>query len=183
MRADAKIGRLGLLGVVALFGLGASPTRGQDSGSINLIGTVARNCTIVVTSTTSALNLDLGNGTRRVEVGTARQNCNRRAGYQLHVLSDNCETGTDGAKLIGTVDGESLRYSVEFNNPTTGGSQAVVTNLLATACSGGPAVIGRDVTNWRVVNELSRIYIKYSGDNGLAADSYTDTVTITMVVK
>ena len=84
---------------------------------------------------------------------------------------------------MGTIDNESLRYSVEFNNPTTGGSQAVVTGLLATACSGASAVVGRDVTNSRIFNELSRIYINYSGDSGLAADSYTDTLTITMVVK
>lgn len=172
-----------LLALVGVLFLAYSPARSQDTGSINLIGTVARNCTIIVTATTSALNLDLGNGNRRIQVGNALQNCNRRAGYQLHVLSDNCETGTLGAKLVGTVDAETLRYSVEFNNPTTGGSQAAVTGLLAAACSSASAVIGRDVTNARIYGETSRIYVNYTGNSGLAADSYTDTLTITMVVK
>lgn len=183
MKARAAYRRLLLAVSAGALLIAAQPASAQDAGSISLIGTVARNCTIIVTSTTSALNLDLSNGTRRVQVGSILQNCNRRAGYQLHVLSDNCGLDTAGAKLVGTVEGETLRYSVEFNNPTTGGSQATVTGLLANACSGASAVIGRDVTNSRIFGETSRVYVNYTGNSGLAADSYTDTLTVTMVVK
>ena len=155
----------------------------QQTGTISLIGTVSQQCSIIVTPGSQAANLDLSNGNKRVEVGTALQNCNKKAGYTLHVLSQNCTVGTPGAKLIGTVGGETLRYSVEFNNPPTGGSQTVVTGLLATACSGAAAVIGRDVTNQKIHDEISTIYVNYLGDSGLASDSYTDTLTITLVTK
>jgi hypothetical protein len=79
--------------------------------------------------------------------------------------------------------GEALRYSVEFNNPGTGGSQPTVTGLLDTACTGASKIVGREVTNEKVRDEVSRIYVNYNGDSNLAADSYTDTLTITLVVK
>lgn len=161
----------------------STSAQAQQTGTINLIGTVSQQCSVIVTPSSQAANLDLSSGNKRVEIGTALQNCNKKAGYTLHVLSQNCTVGTPGAKLIGTVAGETLRYSVEFNNPPTGGSQTVVTGLLATACSGAAAVIGRDVTNQKIHDEISRIFVNYTGDSGLASDSYTDTLTITLVTK
>lgn len=169
--------------VALLSGMVPAASSAQQSGTITLIGTVAQQCSVLVTATSAATNLNLMSGNRRVEVGSVVQNCNKRAGYTLHVQSQNCATGTPGAKLVGTVYGETLRYSVEFNNPTTGGSQAVVSGLLADACSGAAAVIGRDVTNSQIKGETSLIFINYSGDSQLASDSYTDTVTITVIVK
>ncbi len=161
----------------------ATPAGAQQSGTITLIGTVSQNCTISVTPTTAATNLDLSGGTSHIQIGAALQNCNKKAGYTLNVQSQNCATGTPGAKLIGTVGGEFLPYSIEFDNPTTGGSQAVVTGLLSTACTGAAAVIGRDVTGAKISNETSTVYVNYSGNASLAADSYTDTLTITVVSK
>jgi len=173
-------------GMVALaFGATLLPDVGdaQQTGTITLIGTVASNCTIGVTASADATNLDLSGGNKRIEVGTALQNCNKKAGFRLQVQSQNCASGTAGAKLVGSVSEEALRYSVEFNNPPTGGSQSVVTGLLQNACSGTAVVTARDVTNAKITDEISRIYVNYTGDNGLAADAYTDTLTITMVAK
>lgn len=161
----------------------AAPASAQQTGTITLTGTVAQQCTVVVTSTAGALNLDLSTGTKRIEVGTGVQNCNKKAGYSIRVASANCATGTVGAKLAGATGGESLRYSVEFGNPTTGGSQATVTGLLAAACTGTSVITGRDVTNSKVSAETSHVFVNYTGDSALAADTYTDTLTITMVVK
>lgn len=172
------------LAVVIGAGVLAAPSvRAQQTGTITLTGTIAQQCSVVVTATTGALNLDLSSGSRRVEVGSGMQNCNKKAGYSIRVASANCATGTAGAKLAGAAGGESLRYSVEFNNPTTGGSQPTVTGLLASACTGTSVITGRDVTNSKVSGELSRVFVNYTGDSALAADTYTDTLTITMVVK
>jgi hypothetical protein len=169
-----------LVAAAVLLGVTAAA---QQSGTITLIGTVSQNCSLQITPTAAATNLDLSGGNKRIEVGTALQNCNKKSGYTLQVLSQNCAAGTLGAKFIGTVAGESLNYSVEFNNPPTGGSQTTVTDLLATACSGATAVTGRDVTNEKINNEISRIYVNYSGNSGLASDSYTDTLTVVLVLK
>ncbi len=155
----------------------------QLTGNIVLKGTVAQNCSVVVSATAGASTLDLSTGTRRVQVGTAVQNCNKKAGYTLDVSSANCATGTVGAKLIGASGAEQMRYSGEFNNPTTGGSTATVTGLLGTSCSTTAQIRGRDVTNAKITNETTNIFVNYTGDSALGADTYTDTFTITMTVK
>lgn len=171
-----------------LIALGMSlmpaPAAAQQTGNIPLSGSMAQNCTISVTPTVEASNLDLSDGAKRVRVGDVLQNCNKKVGYRLTVNSDNCGTGTPGAKLIGAeASPENLRYSVEFNNPTTGGSQAIVTGLLSTQCTGDTYILGRAVANAKIRNETSNIYINYTGDSGLAADSYTDILRLTMTVN
>lgn len=159
------------------------PADAQLTGNIVLKGTVAQNCSVVVSATAGASTLDLSTGTRRVQVGSAVQNCNKKAGYTLDVSSTNCATGTAGAKLIGATGAEQMRYSGEFNNPATGGSTATVTGLLATSCSTTAQIRGRDVTNAKIAGETSTIFVNYTGDSTLGADTYTDTFTITMTVK
>lgn len=176
----SRLPKLVLAGSILTFGL---PAMAQQTGTITLTGTVAQQCSVVVTATTGAVNLDLSSGTRRIEVGSGVQTCNKKAGYTIRVSSANCATGIAGAKLVGATSAELLPYSVEFNNPTTGGSQATVTGLLASACTGTSAITGRDVSNSKITSELSRIFVNYTGDTNLAADTYTDTLTISMIVK
>lgn len=161
-----------------------SPAAAQQTGNIPLAATVAQNCTISVTPTAAASDLDLSDGAKRILVGSILQNCNKKAGYRLTVGSDNCATGTPGAKLIGAGSSpEELAYSVEFNNPTTGGSTATVTDLLSTQCSGDTYILGRDVAGVKISAEESDVYVNYTGDSGLAADSYSDVIRLTMTVK
>lgn len=172
------------LSIAALIGAFApSMASAQQTGSISLAGSIAQNCTITVTATAQASELDLTT-TSRVRVGDILQNCNKKAGYRLTVTSDNCATGTAGAKLIGAgASPENLRYSGEFNNPTTGGSQATVTGLLSTACTGDTFVLGRSVTNAKINAETSGVFVSYTGDASLAADTYSDVLRITMVLN
>ena len=157
--------------------------RSQQTGSITLRGSMAAHCQIAVTPTASATNLDLENGVIRVEIGTVLQNCNKKDGYTLTVASNNCATGTAGAKLIGLTQGEVLPYSVEFSNPATGGSQTTVSNLLSSACSGATVITGRDVTAAKIKDETSHVFVNYTGNADSAADTYEDTLVITMTVK
>lgn len=171
----------------AILALGAafapSFASAQQTGSINLAGSMGQNCTITVTATSEASTLDLAT-TARVRVGDILQNCNKKSGYRITVGSDNCATGTAGAKLIGAgTTPENLRYSGEFNNPTTGGSQATITGLLSTACTGDTFILGRSVTNAKITAETSNVYVNYTGDPALAADTYSDVLRITMVVN
>lgn len=149
--------------------------------TIPLSGTVAQNCTIDVTTTANASNLDLIDGVQHVQVGNVNQSCNKKAGYTLSLTSANCATPTPaGAKVYDSVSGEFLAYSGEFINPTTGGSSSDVTGLLATVCSGQTA---RDVTNAKVNNEDSTVWVNYTGNATLAAGTYTDTLTVTLTTK
>lgn len=151
------------------------------ANTILLRGTVAQNCTVDVTTLGAASTLPLTtSGAQRVQVGTVLQSCNKKTGYTLIVESQNCATAPTGAKVIDAVSTESLVFSGEFANPTTGGSAASVTNLMSASCTGQ---IARDVTNAKVTSETSAVYVNFTGDAALAAGTYTDTLTITMNVK
>ena len=153
----------------------------EAATTILLQGTVAQNCTVSVTTLAAAASLPVSVASpANVNVGTAIQNCNKKVGYTLAVTSANCAAAPTGAKLSDAVSAEALAYSVQFTNPTTGGSTATVSGLLATACT---AATGRDVTNFKVVGENSGINVAFTGNAGLAAGTYTDTLTITMTAK
>jgi len=153
----------------------------EAANTILLQGTVAQNCTIDVTTLAAASALPLTTtSAQRIQVGNALQNCNKKTGYTLTIESQTCADAPAGAKVVDAVSTESLAYSGEFANPTTGGSLPSVTNLLASACT---SQIGRDVTNAKITAETSAIYVNFTGSASLAAGTYSDTLTITMNVK
>jgi hypothetical protein len=153
----------------------------QAANTIVLQGTVSQTCSIGVNQDAAAGNLPLtAGGNQRIQVGTVVQNCNRTQGYTLAISSQNCAAQPTGAKLIDPASNNHLLWTGEFSNPTTGGSQASVTNLLAQACTGQ---FGRDVSNALITNETSTVFVNYTGNAGLTAGTYQDTITITMNVK
>lgn len=153
----------------------------EAANQILLLGTVAHNCTVDVTPNPNATNLPLTTpGSQHVLVGTALQNCNKKAGYTLVVSSMNCATTPAGGKVIDSVSGDYLKYSTEFINPTTGGSSPDVSGLLASACTNQNA---RDVINAKITGETSSVYINFTGTPGLTAATYQDTLIITMNIK
>jgi hypothetical protein len=153
----------------------------EAATTVLLQGAVAQNCTLSVSTASGASSLPLTTaGAQHVQVGSAAQTCNKKIGYTLTVTSLNCASGSAGAKVIDPASNEVLRYTAEFNNPTAGGSQATVTNLLQSACTGQ---VARDVSSWKAFNESSSIFVNFSGDATLAAGTYQDTLTVTMTVK
>lgn len=176
----------GAVAAVAVLGIVGAWLAGEcdfceAANDILLQKTIAQNCTISVSTHANAANLPLNtSGTQHVQVGTVNQNCNKKIGYTLVVTSTNCATAPARAKLIDPVSSEYLAISAEFANPVTGGSTASVTGLLASACA---AQIGRDVTNAKIINEDSTVYVNFDGDTTLGAGSYEETLTITMSVK
>jgi hypothetical protein len=162
--------------------IGSVPASASAQSTILLQGVVSAQCSIVVTALAAASALSLTSvGAQRVQVGTVLQNCNKKTGYNLAVTSANCATPTPvGAKVLGTAAGYTVPYSVEFDNPATGGSQTTVTSLLASACT---AAVGRGVTSALIVGETSTVWVNYTGNALLAADTYLDTLTIVMNVN
>ena len=168
-----------LFGVGVLFVAIANET--QAASQIMLLGSITRKCTLDVTADANAASLPLATvGAQRIRVGTATQDCNGRQGFILDVASTNCLNGSPGGKFLDPVSTETLRYSIEANNPTTGGSAAVVTGLLATACTGQ---VARDVTNGIIHNEVSTLYVNYTGSAALSAGTYQDVLTVTLTTK
>lgn len=170
---------LWLIAVLSSPFFAAAQARAQNP--IQLTGTVAAVCNIIVTADPRASTLALTTvGTVRVQVGTIVQNCNSKAGYTLVVASGNCATTPVGAKLINSASAENVAYSAEFANPVTGGSNASVTGLLATACT---LQTGRSVAAAKIVAETSTVFVNFTGSALLASGTYTDTLTIVMNVN
>jgi hypothetical protein len=177
----ATPGHVALAAVFAVVAALLMPVhRAHAANQITLTGSVAQNCTLNVTPDPNASALTLTDGATHVQVGVVLQNCNKKAGYTIVVSSANCGSGTAGAKLIGSAGGETLGYSVESVNPTTGGSSGDVTGLLLNTCATQNA---RTVTNAKINAENSTIFVNYTGNAGLGADTYTDTLTFTMNVN
>ena len=167
---------------MAVLGVAGAFPRSVEAGTLTLNGTVAQSCTLSVTPdiNASALNLT-ATGAQHVQVGVVNQDCNKKAGYTIVVTSSHCTTPTPaGAKLQGTAAAETLSYSVESHNPTSGGSTATVTGLLATSCTNQNI---RTVTNAKVSGDDSFLFVNYTGGSALAADTYQDTLTVTMNVN
>lgn len=136
------------------------------------------NCTFGFSAKPLAILLPVSSATpQRVEVGSILQNCSGNGNYTLVIGSGNCLLYSAGAKLTGQTTTEFVGYSVEFDNPTTGGSQAVVTGLLANYCWNAD---GRQVNNAKITNESSSVYINFTGSTVLPADTYTDTLIVTL---
>ncbi len=153
----------------------------EAANTIVLTGTVNAQCSISVTPDSGASVLDISTpGSHNVNIGTVLQNCNKPAGYTLSVTSANCVTGTAGAKLVESASGTSLPISLSASNPTTGGSAATVTGLLATACTGQ---IMRDVTGALINSQTSTLSVAFTGSNNLVPGTYQDTVTVAMTTK
>lgn len=171
--------RMRIIGFLALLPSGFSAVpQSCAAQTILLQGVVGANCTISVTPNASALTLPLTvTSAQHVQVGTVLQNCNKKTGYTLTVASANCATAPIGAKVIDPVSTAILPYSVEFDNPTTGGSLAIVTSLLGNTCTN---IIGRTVASALIAAETSSVYVNYTGSALLAAGTYQDTLTITL---
>ncbi len=149
------------------------------TGTIALQGVISGNCNITVTARPAASALPL-TGTQRIYIGDIAQNCNDVHGYAIAVTSANCGGSPTGGKLqSATYDPNNATtfapYSIEFINPTTGGSSADVTGLLGSACSGQ---VGR-ATNAAISAESSQVWINYNL-GALVAGTFTDTLTLSM---
>lgn len=180
MTSKSVIGAAALVaGIASAAGLWSFDDAAAQN--IQLQGIAAQNCTIDVTADAAASTLPLTTaGAQRIQVGTVTQTCNKKAGYTLSVTSSNCAAAPTGGKVVDAVAGEHLSYSGEFANPTTGGSTASVTGLLASACS---SQVARDVTNAKISGEISTVFVNFTGDAALGAGTYTDTLTVVLAVK
>lgn len=172
--------------LVAVVGLAVAPFLVREcdvceaATSIFLSGVVAGKCNIDVTANAAAVGLPIDvSGAQRIQIGSVLQNCNGKRSYAISVTSWNCALAPTGAKLIAEGSSDVVPYSVEFNNPTSGGSQAVVTNLMASACT---AQIARSVTSYNVSNQTSTVFVNFTGVPELMAGTYEDVVTIAITM-
>ena len=139
-----------LAAFVALVSMGATNANAATEGTLNLSGSIAAACSIVVTPTAAASALDLVSGETDTNVATVSENCNDADGYTVTVETDTFGSGS--ARLQGpetyTADfsikyaGSAVTFTVadtpvtvtDTTDPTDGDNdEAVLINIASAA--------------------------------------------------
>jgi hypothetical protein len=159
--------------VVAVFLLlTVTQVGAATQGSIPLSGTVGTVCSITVNQQAGATTLTLTASQTNLLIATATENCNDHNGYFVTVMSRNAGTpaGQGKAFLGGAVSGnpDKVPYTISYAGTTltldaTGAARGKDTTFKTT---------GQGVT--------SNVTITYTGVSNLGADTYSDTITLTI---
>lgn len=156
-----KISKIVTLMIVGFFL--TIPGFAATTGSLVLTGIVSDNMEIIVTPEAIASNLDLLTTTTDLKVATVTEKSN--TGYTVTL------TTTNSSALVGqNATPDSLSYSLKYGGTAvsfTAGSAVITDSTSQTGVSG----IDKDLT------------ISYTGNTGLQADTYEDTLTFTIAVK
>lgn len=152
--------------VCTLSGL-ATVSFAQSTATLTISGTVAPINSITIASQTGYNALDLVNGATAQVVGIATEKSNDKLGYKVTLSSANAGA-TAQAFLKGALSGntDTVNYSIQYNGTavTLASGSAVVTTVAARTGSSG-------VTK--------NIAVTFAG-NWLTADTYSDTLTLTI---
>ena len=149
--------------------IAASAAQAGTTGSVNLSGSIAQSCNISVSAQSIASNLDLTTTSSSTTVANVTENCNDKLGYKVTLTTQNGDT-TGTFKGASSGNNDTLNYTVTYNGAaqTFSGKNVQVTNATARTAAGG------------VTKALA---IAFTGTASLNADTYTDTLTLTMTAN
>ncbi|WP_234703770.1 hypothetical protein [Rhodospirillum centenum] len=145
-----------LVATAAAFTTGASAQ--QASGTIQLRGTVAVNCTIAVTDLNQPLNLTGGESNK--QVGTVTENCNRGNGYKISVASANA-----GKLVSGAAGTTPISYATQYDGQSGNSGTLEV------------------IRNQAQFNKVSSVNVTIPASAQYIAGDYADTLTITIAAR
>lgn len=153
-------GSLGAVGVGIVIGAGQA-----EAQSITLTGLIAQSCNLTITQAGSYNSLTLTSAQSNVTVGTSAEACNDGKGYKVTIGTRN---GTSSGLLKGTSYNQTMAYGVNYGSTTTltfAGSTATATNTNASGFA------------------TYTVGVTYAAATSLTADTYTDTLTFTMLTN
>ena len=148
---------------VAMFASAAhaADDRGSASASLELRGSVAVNCTISITPTAKATNLDILGGEKDTLVGTATETCNAGNGYTVEVTSGN------QGNLINKANGAvPTTYQARYDDADGQIADKIVANR-------DKAQFGRE----------GKLLVSFSGNSQAIAGTYSDIVNLVIAAK
>jgi phage tail sheath gpL-like len=173
MKINQSVKRSGFLAAVITTGLILSGVS-AFAADIILSGTVAPQNTVVVVGLGGVFDsLDLTTTAAAIKVADVTETSNNNIGYTVSLTSANA-AGTAQARLKGAVGNTmGMNYSITYGPGagtavTLGAVPSVVTDSAVATVEEGVAKILR---------------ITYTGISFLNADTYTDTITLTIAAK
>lgn len=153
----------------------AESASAASEGTITVSGTIDPVNNITVTATTGYNALNLAASQTDLNVATVVEENNDMDGYTVTLASANAvAAGSGQARFKGalTGNGDVVNYSIKYNavavtlGATTG--KATVTDTTAPSAQGG---------------DSKALAISYTGNTWLKADTYSDTLTLTIAAK
>jgi hypothetical protein len=159
------------IAIIATLIAAAVTSLAGTQGSIVISGTVPETTDITVSSQSGYNALPLVAGATAQTVATVQEKTNIPRGYTITLKSQNA--GSTAQAVLKPGDGsnsDSVNYSITYGGSgvTLSGGQAVVTN-----------VSGRTGANGVTKN----LQVTFSANPWIAADTYSDTITLTIASK
>ncbi len=159
------------IAIIAALIVTAVACRAATQGSIVISGTVPEVTDITVSSEAGYNTLPLVAGATDQKVATVREKTNIPRGYTITLKSQNA--GASGQAVLKPSVGansDSVNYAMTYGGVgvTLSGGESVVTNV-----SGRTGANGVD----------KDLKVTFSSNPWIAADSYSDTITLTIAVK
>jgi len=155
----------GLVAVLAAAAVLPAAAANNNNVAIPLSGTVATACTVADSATGATTTFgDMTTGQSGTLVGTITETCNDKNGYKVTLSTANFSSGSPNFKGAGT--STLVPYALTYNG----------TGL---TWSAGTATITPSGTQTGASGVAKQLKITFAG-GFLAADSYSDTITITM---
>ncbi|HVR36446.1 MAG TPA: hypothetical protein VMS21_11410 [Methylomirabilota bacterium] len=176
---NAKV-RSGLMIAVITVGLvlSGSSALAADNGSVTVQGTVEPVNEITVTGQTGFNTLNLSAGATDQNVAVVNEKNNDPDGYTVTLVSANAQAASSSqARLKGanTANATVINYSMKYG---TALAEAAVT-LGAT----GSAVVTSTSAASPETGSNKNLLITFSGSSWSNADTYSDTITLTIAAK
>ena len=169
----------GIAAVVAVgLVLNVTPAFADDSGNVVIQGTVAPMNQIVVTPVAGDNALDMTASATDKQVATVNEKNNDPDGYTVTLVSANALAASSSqARLTGADSDNSqvFNYSMKYGSA---GSEAAVT-LDGT---GSATVTSTSAASIEAGAEKS-LLVTFSGSSWKNADTYSDTITLTIAAK
>lgn len=149
------------LAVAFLSGTSGAQAANDNNLTIPLTGAVASDCTVSDDSASATTSFsDMTQGASNVLVGTITETCNDKSGYKVML------TTTNNANFKGTNTGTLVPYNLAYN-----GTDVTFSN--------GSAVITDSSKKTKKQGVAKALDISFAAGYYIA-DTYNDTITITM---
>jgi hypothetical protein len=161
--------------IISVLALSAASVFAADNGNIILSGTVAAVSELTISPVAGYNALNLTTGGADVQVATVNEKNNDPDGYTVTLQSLNAGATTQGfLKGSDTENSQFFNYTMKYG---TAAAEAAVT-LVA-----GSAIVSTTSAPSIEAGAEKSLLISFTGSSWKNADSYSDTITLTIAAK
>lgn len=185
MQFNTSLMSAALFAVTGLTAVSGAHAAGTETGQFDVTMTITSACTVSAGSGANDISFgDIAAGTALAEGSISNKaagtpltvNCSTGAPYVINLTAATGGNTTGAGTMTGTVEGETITYQLHSDN--AGASVWGNTGALGVGNTGnGVAGVGTGLTN--AIEHI--VYATITGNTDVKADTYKDTVNISVV--